>query len=114
MNYVKIRGRVGNARVTNVGEKSVCRFSVATTIVYRNSENVPAEEVTWHNCNLWSSRRIPDLSVVKVGSPVEVEGRIRNGKYTAADGSERFSTEIVVNELKLLPENEQLTAVSVL
>lgn len=114
LNYVKIRGRVGNVRVNNVGERAVCHFSVATNIIYRNSDSVATEEVTWHACNLWSSRKCPDVNVVKVGAPVEIEGRFRTNKYTGSDGVEHYSSEILVNELKLLPENEQLTAATAL
>ena len=112
INYVKVRGRVGNARVSVVGDRSVCRFSVATNSVYRNSDNIATEEVTWHNCNVWSGKRLPDPGVIKVGAGVEIEGRLRTNKYTASDGTEKFSTEIVVGEIKFLPENEPLTAIS--
>ena len=112
LNYVKLRGRVGNVRVTPVGDKAVCHFSVATNIIYRNSENVATEEVTWHNCNLWSNKRFPDVNVIKVGGAVELEGRIRTNKYTGVDGVERYSTEVMVNSLSILPDNEPLTAAS--
>ncbi len=112
LNRIEIRGRVGNTRISAVGEKAVCRFSVATNLVYRNSENVAVEEVTWHNCNLWSSKRFPDLSIIRTGAAVSVTGRVRTNKYTAADGTDRYSTEIVVNELQILPDSEQLASES--
>jgi len=95
-------------RISPVADKSVCRFSVATNTIFHNSENNLVEEVTWHNCSIWSSKRFPDLSFIKAGMPIEVLGRLRSGKYTGNDGVERVSTEVMVSDLKVLPEGEQL------
>lgn len=110
LNRIEIRGRVGNARLSTVGDKEVCRFSVATNFIYHNSENVAVEETTWHNCNVWRTKKLPDLSIIKTGAAVEVVGRIRTNKYTASDGTEKYSTEVMVNELKVLPQGEPLTS----
>lgn len=109
-NQVLIRGRVGIVRMNTVNERKVCNFSVATNLVRRNSDNATVEEVTWHNCTAWSGKRLPDLSLVKIGSPVEVKGRLRNNKYTGADGTEHYSTEISVIELTILQETEPMPA----
>jgi len=108
LNRVELRGRIGNVRISNVSGRSVCHFSVATNSIYRNSENAVVEETTWHNCSIWSSQRLPDLSFIKVGMPVTVVGRLRNSKYTGADGVERWSTEVMASDVKALPENEPL------
>lgn len=108
LNKVELRGRVGNVRVSNVSGRSVCHFSVATNTIYRNMENTIVEETTWHNCSVWSSQRMPDLSFIKVGMPIAVGGRLRNSKYTGSDGVERWSTEIIANDVQALPENEPL------
>lgn len=109
-NQVLIRGRVGIVRMNTVNERTVCNFSVATNLVRRNSDNATVEEVTWHNCTAWGSKRLPDLSLVKVGSPVEVKGRLRNNKYTGADGVDHYSTEISVLELSILTDSEPMSA----
>lgn len=108
LNHVELRGRIGLVRLSPVAERSVCRFSVATNSIFHNAENVLVEEVTWHTCTLWSSKRFPDLSFIRAGLPVEVDGRLRSSKYTGTDGVERYSTEIIVSDLRLLPEGEQL------
>lgn len=104
-----LRGHVGNVRLSKVGERFVCNFSVATNSIRRNAEGRPEEETTWHTCVAWSSnKRLPDLSTVTVGAPVEVEGSFRNNKYVGMDGVERTSQEISVNSLVLLPPEERL------
>lgn len=109
-NQVLIRGRVGNVRMNTVNERNVCNFSVATNLVRRNGDNTTVEEVTWHSCTVWGNKRLPDLSLIKVGVPIEVKGRLRNNKYTGADGSEHYSTEISVIEFGILNDSEPLTA----
>lgn len=110
INQVIIRGRVGIVRLNTVNERNVCNFSVATNLVRRNSGNAAVEEVTWHNCTVWGNKRLPDLSLIKVGSPVEVKGRLRNSKYSGADGVEHYSTEVMVTEFSILPDSEPLSA----
>lgn len=108
LNYVELRGRVGMVRTSAVGDRSVCHFSVATNTIYHNSDNALVEEVTWHNCTIWSGKRLGDLTFIKAGIPIEVKGRLRSGKYTSADGIERVSTEIIASQVTALPENEPL------
>jgi len=108
LNKVELRGRVGNVRISNVSGRSVCHFSVATNTIYRNVENSLVEETTWHNCSIWSSQKLPDLTKIRVGMPIAVTGRLRNSKYTGADGIERWSTEIIATQVQALPENEPL------
>ena len=110
LNRIQLRGRVGNVRLSMVAGRSVCHFSVATNTIYRNADNQPIEEVTWHNCFLWSSKRYPDVSFIRVGRPVEVVGRIRSNRYIGTDGVERISTEVAASEVTALPENEPLRA----
>lgn len=108
LNRVQLRGRVGNVRTAQVGEKQVCHFSVATNIVYRGADNQTVEEVTWHNCNFWSNRKYPDLSFIKVGMPVELTGRMKSDRYQASDGTERTSYEILAFEVNALDDKEIL------
>lgn len=112
LNRIELRGRVGNVRLSQVGDGTVCHFSVATNTIYRNQDNVATEETTWHSCTLWASRRCPDLSFIKVGAPVELNGRMRSKKFTGQDGVERYTYEVWVGDIRALPENEPLKAAS--
>lgn len=95
-------------RTAQVGEKQVCHFSVATNIVYRGADGQTVEEVTWHNCNLWSNRKYPDLSFIKVGMPVELTGRMKSDRYQTSDGTERSSYEVLAFEVTALDEKDVL------
>lgn len=108
LNYVHLRGHIGNVRISKVGERSVCNFSVATNMILRNSENQPMEDTQWHICVAWSSKKLPDFTGIVTGAPVEVEGRLRTNRYTGNDGVERSVCEVQVNNLNMLPAGERL------
>ena len=111
INKIEIRGRVGNSRIVEVSGKNVCHFSVATNSVFRTTDGQMVEEVTWHNCTLWGSRKYPDLGIVKVGGGIEVKGRMKISRYTGSDGVDRYSYEVIVSECKPLPDDEVLTPI---
>ena len=104
LNQVHVRGIVGNARVQKIGDTEMVRFSVANDHVYTNRNGDKVVEVTWFNCSAFKSDRMPDLSTVVKGAGVEVKGRLRNYRYTDANGVERMMMEVLVSELTVLGE----------
>ena len=68
-----VSGRVGNdAEVKNVGDNTVCSFSVA------HSEKVygptPSEKVIWITCSIWGERGVKLAPHILKGTFVVVEG----------------------------------------
>lgn len=59
-------------------------------------------ETTWHNVTCWSGVKSIDLDSLERGKAVELEGRIKNSRYTGSDGVDRTSTEIIVRDIKIL------------
>ena len=100
LNRVELAGRVGNARVQVVGSTKVCRFSLATDRVYTDRDGNQVIETTWHQCQVWGSD--DRLEGIQKGAAVKVTGRLRNYRYTAADGTERTGTEIWVGSFEVL------------
>jgi single-strand DNA-binding protein len=68
-----VSGRVGNdAEVKNVGDNTVCSFSVAhTEKVYGPT---PSEKVIWVTCSIWGERGIKLAPHILKGTFVVVEG----------------------------------------
>ena len=104
LNQVHVRGIVGNARIQKIGDTEMVRFSVATDHAYTNRNGEKVVEVTWFNCSAFKSDRMPDFSTVVKGAGVEVKGRLRNYRYTDANGVERMMMEVLVSELTVLGE----------
>lgn len=100
INRIEIRGRIGqDPRITRVGKNSVARFCVATSEIYRDRSGEIKEEITWHNVSAWADKSQTSLDELKKGDLVSVLGRIRNMKYTSAEGDDRYFVEIVANKL---------------
>jgi single-strand DNA-binding protein len=99
LNRIELRGNVGNVRVSEAGSGKVARFSLATNYMYQNKEGSGTVETTWHNVVAWESRSIPDLGIIEKGCPLYVCGRLRSTKYTAADGTEKQSYEVIASKI---------------
>ena len=105
VNKAIIVGNVGNdPDVRNLQDGTVvANFNVATSRRWkdRNTEE-QREETQWHRCVAW--RRLGEIveEHVHKGTQVYVEGHLQTRKYETRDGEERRTTEIVVNELRLL------------
>lgn len=98
LNKVELKGIVGSARTSPIGNTNITRFSVATTYAYKDKEGCPILETTWHQCTSFD----PKASELKRGDNVSVIGRIRNNRYTDSDGNEKTSYDILVNNLTIL------------
>lgn len=103
INRVELKGRVGqDPKIFNVGESRVARFSVATNETFHDKKGEIREETTWHNVCVWEGRNFNDFREIRKGAMVCVEGRLRNIKYTASDGTDRHLTEVVANRLNIV------------
>lgn len=108
LNKVILRGFIGTARTTNVAGTSMIRMSVATNLAYRGQDGCAVIETTWHNVIAFAGKDICDLNTLGKGDKVEVTGRIRNQRYTTADGTEASTVEIVATRLSKIESDEPL------
>ena len=92
---VHLRGRIGNVRLTQVGDKKQATFSVATDYVLKDAGNNISIETTWHQVVIWENKGVKDLSLLAKGMAVEVDGRVRDYKYTGTDGNDHYVHEIL-------------------
>ena len=102
INRIELRGNVGqDARITRVGDNTVARFSVATNETYKDRSGNLKEETTWHSVTAWAGKGMPDFSRICKGSCVYVLGRLRQSRYTAANGEERNFYEVLATRVKI-------------
>lgn len=102
LNSVTLRGIIGTIRVQDIQGSKVANFTVATNYAYRSRSGENVIETTWSNITAWGNGRGVDLSQLTRGMAVEVEGRLRNQRYTGSDGVERSVTEILAREVRLV------------
>lgn len=104
LNRVQLRGYIGSIKVQTAGCSKVARFTVATNYAYRGQDGYCVIETNWSNVVAWHGKDISDLDSLKKGDAVDVIGRLRNQRYTSADGTERSSVEILASSLKVITE----------
>ena len=84
------------------GDRSSCKFTVATSERYRTQTGELKEETTWHNIVYWLKNDSGLLQYLKKGTMVYVEGSISNRQYTTQSGETKYVTEIKASRVELI------------
>jgi len=95
------------------GGGSIGRFPLATNESYVNkSTGEKVSNTEWHNIVVRNKVAEIFEKYVKKGDKVYVEGRIKTRKWTAEDGNDRYTTEVLVNEFTFLSntQNDKITS----
>lgn len=100
MQRYEMIGRIGQELELKITQsnKKVIEFSMADT-EKRNGEDI----TTWVSCVAWENKAETLSKYVKKGDMLFIEGKLRNQKYKAKDGSDRMRTFILVENFMLLP-----------
>jgi len=104
VNKAILIGRLGKdpeTRYMTSGE-AVTNVSLATSENYKDKSGEKQERTEWHNLVFY--RRLAEIAgeYLKKGSMIYVEGRIQTRKWQDKEGKDRYTTEIVVNEMTML------------
>jgi len=104
INKVILVGNLGNdpEHRTTPGGMAVTRASVATTSVRKDRDGNSQERTEWHRVVFFGRLGEIAAEYLRKGSQVYIEGEIRYDKYTDKDGVERYTTDIVANEMQML------------
>lgn len=94
-----VSGRVGqDAEVKNVGDNTVCSFSVAhTEKVYGAT---PSEKTIWVTCSIWGERGVKLSPHIVKGTFVVVEGSGSVNSYMQKNGEPAAVIRCMVNSLE--------------
>lgn len=82
---------------------AVANIRLATTDRYKDKASGEFKEMTeWHRVAFFG--RLAEIvnEYLKKGSSVYIEGRIRTRKWQGQDGQDRYSTEIVADQMQML------------
>ncbi len=104
INKVILVGNLGNdpdVKYTQ-GGMAVTRISLATTSVRKDRDGNTQERTEWHRVVFFGKLGEIAGEYLRKGSQVYVEGSIRYDKYTGQDGVEKYSTDIIADEMQML------------
>ena len=80
---------------------SVANLRIATTESWRDKQSGEQQERTeWHRVALFGRLAEVASEYLRKGSQVYIEGSLRTRKWQDKQGNERYSTEIVANDIR--------------
>ncbi|MDP7537372.1 MAG: single-stranded DNA-binding protein [Methylococcales bacterium] len=105
LNKVTLIGNLGqdpDVRTSPNGTKIV-RISLATTRRWTDRQTQERRDHTeWHRVVFFNRTAEVVEQYLRKGSQVYIEGRIQTQKYQGKDGQDRYSTEIIAEQMQML------------
>ena len=105
VNKVILVGNVGvNPELRHTpNDSAVTQLSIATSESWKDKATGETQERTeWHKVVFFNRLAEIAAQYVKKGSKIFIEGSLRTRKWTDAQGVEKYTTEIIANEMQLL------------
>ena len=82
---------------------AVTNFTVATNESWKDKQTGEQKERTeWHKVAMFGRLAEIAAEYLRKGSQVYIEGRLQTRKWQDRDGNDRWTTEIVANEMQML------------
>jgi single-strand DNA-binding protein len=112
VNKVILVGNLGKdpeTRYTASGE-AMANITLATTDTWKDKTTGDKKEATeWHRVAFFGKLAEIVGQYLKKGRQVYVEGSLRTRKWTDKEGQERYTTEIIASEMKMLGSREGMS-----
>ncbi len=81
---------------------AITNVSVATTEKWKDKNGEMQEKTEWHRVAFFGKLAEIAGEYLKKGSQVYVEGRLQTRKWQDKDGQDKYTTEIVANQMQML------------
>ena len=83
--------------------KAVTNIRVATSESWKDKQTGDMQERTeWHSIVMYDKLGEIAAEYLRKGSQVYIEGKIRTRKWQDKEGKDRYTTEIIANEMQML------------
>jgi single-strand DNA-binding protein len=104
INKAILVGNLGNDPETKYtqGGMAVTKISLATTSVRKDRDGNSQEKTEWHRVTFFGKLGEIAAEYLRKGSQVYVEGRISYSEHTGDDGTKRYYTDILADEMQML------------
>lgn len=82
--------------------QAVANFAVATNRTWKDNEGETKEAVEFTDVVVWGKTAENAANYLKKGRKVHIIGRLQTRNWEAQDGSKRYKTEVIANEVTFL------------
>ena len=81
---------------------AVANLSLATSESWKDQQGEVQERTEWHRLTMY--RRLAEIAgeYLKKGSQIYVEGKLQTRKWQDQQGQDRYTTEIIVDQMQML------------
>lgn len=104
VNKVILVGRLGNDPETRylTNGDAVTNVTLATSETWKDKSGEKQEKTEWHNLIFF--RRLAEVAgeYLKKGAQIYIEGKLQTRKWQDKERKDRYTTEIIVNEMQML------------
>ncbi len=103
-NKANLIGRLGKEPEIRHGQdgSTIVNVSLATDETWKDKAGEKQKKTEWHNLVFFNRQAEIAAEYLHKGSLVFVSGRIQTRKWQDKEGNDRYTTEIVVQDLKML------------
>lgn len=84
--------------------QKLAKVNLAVNEYFKNAAGEEVKKTNWFNLTFWGTKADVAEAQIKKGTRLTIEGKLQTGTYTAKDGSKRYTTDIVVQEVLLEEE----------
>ena len=93
------------------GGTAVANFPIATSETFKDRTSGERKTNTeWHNIVVWRGLAEIAEEYLKKGSQIYLEGKLRTRQWQDKDGNNRYTTEVIADNLQMLGRKEDSTA----
>ena len=108
LNQVQIIGNLTKdpeVRQTPNGN-TVATFTVATNFTWKDSNGQKQEKAEFHNVVAWGKLAEICQNYLNKGQKIYIQGRLQTRDWEAEDGSRKYKTEIIAENMIMLTNNQ--------
>lgn len=104
LNKCAFIGRLGAEPETRYGTSgdAICSFSIAVGSQWKNKQGDKQEATEWVNITAFGKLGEICAQWLHKGSQIYVDGKMKTEKYQAKDGTDRYSTKIIADNMQML------------
>ena len=103
-NRVQLIGNIGKDPEVKTFDsgKTKAAFSLATSESYNDAEGKKVTDTQWHQIVAWGNTANYIESYLEKGNRIAIDGKLVHRSYNDKDGTTKYITEVLVNEVLLL------------
>ena len=103
-NRVQLIGNIGKEPEVKSFDsgKTKASFSLATSESYKDQNGKKVQDTQWHQSVAWGNTATYIENYLEKGNRIAVDGKLVHRSYNDKDGTTKYITEVLVNEILLL------------